>query len=81
MTTTYKGQCLCGAVEYEVDEFSPKMAHCHCSMCRKFHGAAFATYGTAKKSAFRWLRGKGICRPIQPATARRGDSAATVDPA
>ena len=33
------------------------MAHCHCSMCRKFHGAEFATYGEAKKNNFRWNSG------------------------
>jgi len=59
MNAPYKGQCLCGAVKYEVDEFSPRMAHCHCSMCRKFHGSAFATYGEARTSAFRWLQGEG----------------------
>ncbi len=59
MNAPYKGQCLCGAVKYEVDEFSPRMAHCHCSMCRKFHGAAFATYGEADTAAFRWLQGDG----------------------
>lgn len=58
MSGPYKGGCLCGAVRYEVDEFSPRMAHCHCSMCRKFHGAAFATYGEAKLPDFRWLEGE-----------------------
>lgn len=59
MNTPYQGQCLCGAIKYEVDAFSPKMGHCHCAMCRKFHGAAFATYGEARKSELRWLRGEG----------------------
>jgi len=36
----YRGQCLCGAVKYAVDAIGPRMAHCHCSMCRQFHGAA-----------------------------------------
>lgn len=69
MSTPYKGQCLCGAVKYEVDEFSPRMAHCHCSMCRKFHGAAFATYGEAKASGFRWLEGEA---DLQAYTAENG---------
>lgn len=58
MTPPYKGQCLCGAVKYEADAFGPPMAHCHCSMCRKFHGSAFATYGEVKASGFRWLQGE-----------------------
>jgi len=34
------------------------MAHCHCTMCRKFHGAAFATFGEALVEDFRWLSGE-----------------------
>jgi hypothetical protein len=30
----YRGKCLCGAIQYEVDEIECEMAHCHCSMCR-----------------------------------------------
>jgi len=44
----YKGQCLCGSIKYEVDKLEEHMAHCHCSMCQKFHGAAFSTFGVAK---------------------------------
>ena len=47
--STYKGLCLCGSIKYAVDKIEPKMGHCHCSMCRKFHGAAFATFGEAKR--------------------------------
>lgn len=36
------------------------MAHCHCSMCRKFHGSAFSTYGEAKKDQFRWITGEDL---------------------
>jgi len=53
-----KGACLCGKVQYEVLALESKMANCHCSMCRKFHGAAFATFGAAKVENFRWLKGK-----------------------
>src|SRR5690606_16582436 len=34
------------------------MLHCHCSMCRKHHGAAFATFVGAPHAAFRWISGK-----------------------
>jgi len=53
----YHGSCLCGVIKYEVDALEPKMGHCHCSMCRKFHGAGFATFGEAKKENFRWVEG------------------------
>ncbi|MDF1529604.1 MAG: GFA family protein [Sedimenticola sp.] len=60
--SSYRGQCLCGAVKYEVDKIGPKMAHCHCSMCRRFHGAAFATFGEAHKKDFRWLKGEDLLK-------------------
>ena len=54
----YRGQCLCGAIKYAVDAIEPRMGHCHCSMCRKFHGAAFATFGEVKVEQFHWLSGE-----------------------
>lgn len=56
--SSLKGQCLCGRIKYEVDALETRMGHCHCSMCRKFHGAAFATLGEAKAENFRWVSGK-----------------------
>ncbi len=56
----YQGSCLCGSIKYEVKKIEPHMAHCHCSMCRKFHGSAFATFAEAKKENFRWLQGEEL---------------------
>ena len=53
-----QGGCLCGLIRYEVASIGSRMGHCHCSMCRKFHGAAFATLGEAKVEDFRWLSGE-----------------------
>lgn len=38
------GACLCGAVQFDADLPSLWMAHCHCSLCRRAHGAAFVTW-------------------------------------
>ena len=54
MTQPYRGSCLCGGIRFEVDSFEPRTGNCHCSMCRKFHGAAFATIAEAKRENFRW---------------------------
>ena len=62
MTDQFHGGCLCGAVRFEVDEFLPQAAHCHCSMCRKFHGAAFATLASVEIINFRWLQGETSLR-------------------
>ena len=54
------GTCLCGTVRYEFTEPFQVMMHCHCSMCRKHHGAAFATCVGAPFAAFRWLSGEDM---------------------
>ena len=46
----YKGSCLCGAVTYELTSQPVKVTHCHCTMCQKQHGAAFATYASLPKT-------------------------------
>ncbi len=38
-----KGGCLCGKVRYEFDGQIEEIAMCHCSLCRKAQGGAFAT--------------------------------------
>ncbi len=60
MEKSITGSCLCGSIVYEADELDKEMAHCHCTMCRKFHGAAFATFGQAKAKHFRWLKGQEL---------------------
>ncbi len=42
---TISGGCQCGAVRYEISGPLENVAHCHCSMCRKLHGALFASFG------------------------------------
>ena len=45
-----RGSCLCGAVSYEVSGPFDEMHHCHCSRCRKAHGAAFSTFARTPAS-------------------------------
>jgi len=57
MSSIYKGSCLCGGVTYQVSHVISRVGHCHCNMCRKFHGAAFSTFGEALSKHFKWLSG------------------------
>ena len=57
-----KGSCLCSGVQYEIAAGIDEMHHCHCSMCRKSHGAAFSTFGRIAKSAFRFSEGADLVR-------------------
>jgi hypothetical protein len=38
------GACLCGGVTFTCEFPSNWVAHCHCTMCRRAHGAAFVTW-------------------------------------
>ena len=62
MANHYKGSCLCGKIRFEVDEFEPQTGNCHCSMCRKFHGAAYATIAEARHEHFRWTAGADLLK-------------------
>ena len=50
--SSFLGSCLCGAVRYEVRSQIKAVSHCHCSMCRKAHGAAFGAYGSVPMDDF-----------------------------
>jgi hypothetical protein len=38
------GGCLCGAIRFAVTPPTLFCGHCHCSMCRRNHGAAYVTW-------------------------------------
>lgn len=52
----YQGSCLCSKVTFQVTGFSQQVANCYCSMCRKFHGAAYGTL--VGVSGLKFLTGK-----------------------
>jgi len=63
--------CLCGAVTWDIGGPLEFMHHCHCSRCRKSHGAGFATYvgGPAdglrlrgRERIVRWASSPGLVR-------------------
>ncbi|MFO0726363.1 MAG: GFA family protein [Myxococcota bacterium] len=67
------GACLCGALRYEVEGPFNNLMHCHCSMCRKHHGAPFATFVGASSKGFRWISGEDAVQeyPSSPSGKRR----------
>jgi len=54
---TIHGACLCGAVEFEIELPVRFCAHCHCSMCRRAHGAGFVTWAGVLHPHFRITAG------------------------
>ena len=49
-----KGTCLCGSIQWTIKGHPTAAYNCHCSMCRKAHGAAFATYYLVGAEDFQW---------------------------
>jgi hypothetical protein len=41
----YYGSCLCGVINVEISGSIDDIIHCHCSLCRKNSGTAYATNG------------------------------------
>ena len=52
-----EGSCLCRGFRFEVNGDFSNMADCHCSMCRKAHGAAFATFVGCQAGDYRIIQG------------------------
>lgn len=52
------GKCECGRVSFEASGPINDYSHCHCSQCRRLHGAAYATFAGVERSGFRYLSGE-----------------------
>ena len=55
-----RGSCLCGQVRYELNGGIELINNCHCTMCRKAHGAAFGSFLHAASTGFRWTAGEDL---------------------
>ncbi|HEX7408217.1 MAG TPA: GFA family protein [Candidatus Binatia bacterium] len=55
---TVPGACLCGAVRFEIRLPTLFCAHCHCSMCRRAHGAGYVTWIAVLNESFKLLEGE-----------------------
>lgn len=60
-----QGSCLCGQVVYEVELIPEKTFNCHCSYCRKAHGAAFVTVTLAKGDTLSIKQGQEFLKEHQ----------------
>lgn len=63
------GSCLCGSVRYEIRAPFTHALNCHCSRCRKFHGAPFASYVAAPAAGFRFVSGEAHVKTFSAAGA------------
>ena len=52
-----EGKCLCGAVQYSVEDGFSYALNCHCSQCRRATGAAFKPFAGIERSKLTVTRG------------------------
>jgi len=52
-----KGNCLCGAVSFEVVNAFDRLFFCSCDQCRQITGSAFASNLFVRADQFDWLGG------------------------
>ena len=56
------GSCLCGGIAFEITGPLLNPLNCHCSQCRKQHGAAFRSRVRIAAKDFRWLKGEHLIK-------------------
>lgn len=54
------GKCLCEGIKYEIEGELGPIYNCHCTKCRRWHGAAFRTRASVKTEQFHWVSGEDI---------------------
>ena len=57
MTKNITGSCFCQAVQYQISLPTLFCGHCHCSMCRRPHGASFVTWVGVPSEQFHVTQG------------------------
>ena len=53
------GSCFCGTIRFTVRPPTRFCGHCHCSMCRRNHGAAYVTWFVVPYEQFTLDAGEG----------------------
>ena len=51
------GKCMCGAVEYSVEDSFEYAMNCHCSNCRRTTGSAFKPIAGIRRERFQLVKG------------------------
>lgn len=52
------GRCLCKAIEYEIELIPKQVYSCHCTLCQRAHGSAFATQALAVGDTLNFIKGE-----------------------
>jgi hypothetical protein len=58
-TRMLRGKCLCGELEYAVEDAFRYALNCHCSDCRRTTGSAFKPFAGIEREKLVLVRGAG----------------------
>ncbi|OHU87771.1 MULTISPECIES: GFA family protein [Pseudoalteromonas] len=61
----YRASCLCGKVQLNITGRISDIIHCHCSLCRKSTGTAFATNGFVNSDELQVVRGQDAIKHFE----------------
>ena len=53
-----RGECNCGAVQFEIDADLTDVVVCHCSICRRSTGSNGIAVVVVPKDRLRWIQGE-----------------------
>jgi hypothetical protein len=70
-STSLRGSCLCGAVQYEISGEPTKFYHCHCARCRKSTGTGHASNLFLQPASLTWIQGETLVRSFKIPAAKR----------
>lgn len=56
----HAGSCLCGGIRYQIQGTIEKIIFCHCSLCRKAQGVAFAANAPIPEANFSFVSGQEL---------------------
>jgi hypothetical protein len=65
------GHCECGRVSFEAADEVSDFSHCHCSQCRRLHGAAFASFAGVSRKDFRYLSGESDTKTFESSASHQ----------
>jgi hypothetical protein len=54
------GSCACGRMRFEIDSPPFRLHHCHCGLCRRARGSAYATNVIYRLDAMRYTQGEEL---------------------
>ncbi len=63
------GSCLCGEVQYSVEDNFEYALNCHCSKCRRASGSAYKSFGGIKREALTVTQGESNLSQFGEASA------------